>query len=106
MDRLVDWFGHLLAAKKVLSKSPLAVAGQAAKEPESSIFRILRMIMRCQALLKYAAIKSNFLHAAMHLACMIECSFPAGMPPDLPCSIDQLHNGCVSPFFTVSLTRV
>lgn len=59
-------------------------------ERTSSPFRLLHLIARNNTNKNYNAIESNFLYAALHIACMKELRFPKESCPDLPDDLDAL----------------
>jgi len=56
----------------------------------STPFRLLRLIVRNNTTQRYTAVESNFLYAAMHIACMKELHFHSETCPDLPESSEVL----------------
>jgi len=87
MDQLANWPKVLDQFRKTLSKSqkPIQFASD-----HGSPFRLLRLIARNNTNRNYNAIESNFLYAAMHIACMKELRFLSEVCPDLPDNLDAL----------------
>jgi len=61
----------------------------------SAPIRILRMLSRNRAAHTYDATESNFLHAAMHVACLKDFYYPQDHFPDLPDRIEKLKEAYV-----------
>lgn len=87
MDQLANWPKVLDQFRKTISKSlkPIQFASD-----RGSPFRLLRLIARNNTNKNYNAIESNFLYAAMHIACMKELRFLSEVCPDLPDNLDAL----------------
>ena len=73
--------------KKMVSNAPQT---QPIPFPSTAPLGLLRMISRNQKQKKYDAVESNFLYAAMHIACMKDLRFSVDTCPDLPDNIDAL----------------
>lgn len=83
MDKLGDWPKVLLDFRKMARSAtkptePLLVGN--AKNP----IRLLHMITRNEVTRNYSKVEANFLHAAMHVACMNDLTFTRESYPDLP----------------------
>jgi len=86
MDKLANWPSVLNQFKDMLTKSSKPV--EFTPDERSTPFRLLRHIARNNMAKNYTAIESNFLFAAMHLACMKEFQFQRDTCPDLPENLD------------------
>ncbi len=89
MNKLANWPDLLFDFRKCFEKS--AVTSTISDNPsmESAPLRLLRMISHTRATAKYASVESNFLFAAMHVACMKELPFLPDVLPDLPDKYDK-----------------
>lgn len=89
MDRLADWPTLMQQFQKTLAKS--GGDAQASSDRHSSApLTLLRMIVRNQHDKSSNAIQSNFLYAAMHIACMNDGCSPSESCPDLPGDLNSL----------------
>ena len=87
IDKLANWPKVLEQFRKTISKSRKTIQFSSDR---GSPFRLLRLIARNNTTKTYNAIESNFLYAAMHIACMKELCFPSEVCPDLPDNVDAL----------------
>ena len=91
MDKMASW-------PQVLSDfrhTVLKYSGKAKKRQTPSVassvpLHLLHLLGNNFASHKYTTIESNFLYAAMHIACMKDLSFANNTCPDLPDDIDGL----------------
>jgi len=92
MDKLADWPGVLRDFKKLLMKSTKVMPISPSVDPQDrdGAIRLLRFIGRNTTTRSYTAIESNFLYAAMHLACMKDLCFSSETCPDLPDNLESL----------------
>jgi hypothetical protein len=88
IDKMANWPGVLDIFQKTVSVSQKP--SDLSMEHNSSPFRLLRLIERNNTNKNYNAIESNFLYAALHIACMKELRFTTGTCPDLPDDLDGL----------------
>ena len=88
MDKLAHWPTILTRFRDVLKKSTRTstLPPQILPGP----VRLMRLIARNDSSNTYNAIEANFLHAAMHIACMKELRFQSGICPDLPEDIEAV----------------
>jgi hypothetical protein len=93
LDKLANWPLVLEQFQKTLKKANKTVEFTSSTEDRSSPFRLLRLIARNSTTRNYTALESNFLFAAMHIACMQELRFPNTVCPDLPENLDALIRG-------------
>jgi hypothetical protein len=83
MNKLGDWPRVLLdfrklARKATTSTKPLLIGNT------KNAMRLLHTIARNGVLNNYSKVEANFLHAAMHVACMNDLTFTREAYPDLP----------------------
>ena len=90
-DRLENWPQILFDFKKSLDKSRQLPAAFTSVQQGSGPLRLLQMMERNHSTRAYSAVESNFLFAAMHLACMQDFKFPHEICPDLLDANDSLH---------------
>ena len=88
IDKMANWPEVLDIFQKTVSVSQKP--SDLSMEHNSSPFRLLRLIERNNTNKNYNAIESNFLYAALHIACMKELRFTRGTCPDLPDDLDGL----------------
>jgi len=87
IDKLRNWPNVLLDFRKVLSKAKKTVPLSRDPVDSSAAFRLLRLIAQNRNTKSYTAIESNFLFAALHLACMRDICLSDDACPDLPDNI-------------------
>ncbi len=92
MDKLANWPALLAQFRKVVEMPEVRTSRAEEVATGGAPIRILRMIARNRSISKYAAIEGNFLHAAMHLACLKELNFSRETFPDIPEQFDELLN--------------
>jgi len=90
MDKLADWPKVLYGFKDMLEKCTRSVKLVSTQHQDTAPLRLLRFISRNASTKSYTAIESNFLYAAMHLACMQELRFSMDTCPDLPDNLEAL----------------
>lgn len=92
LDKLANWPSILTQFQKSMQKSNKTVTYTAAPEYRTP-FLLLRLIARNNTTRNYTSVESNFLYAAMHIACMRDLQFPKEVCPDLPDKLDSLIRG-------------
>jgi hypothetical protein len=88
IEKMVEWPKVLDTFRNTVSVS--SKPSNLSADHISSPFRLLRLIERNNKNKNYNAIESNFLYAALHIACMKELRFSKEMCPDLPDDLDGL----------------
>jgi hypothetical protein len=88
MDKLAHWPTILTQFRDVFKKSMT----KSTLPPQTLLgpVRLLRLIARNNLSKIYNAIEANFLHAAIHIACMKELRFQSGTCADLPENIEAV----------------
>lgn len=88
MDKLEDWPRILLDFRKMAKKATMPAGKPLIVGVAQAPIRLLHMIAQNEISKDYCKVKGNFLHAAMHIACMNDLAFTRESYPDIPDKVE------------------